>query len=180
MYTVYRIAGNIGGELYLANGGFFVTPPILCQPRRLPEKVWRSYHNRQIYIRQLPFAICQYIRLYGINTEQSSDNRTLLCILVSGTSKGKCTLATFSPRYPSSIPMSVRCFFHYICTCLYCLGVVYWDPVFLSFTTSVLYTMSEYPGYVLPLKSEPTPFARKNQASASITVYIYSVCAAVC
>ena len=45
--ALYRIAGNIGGELY---GGFLVTLPILnlpisCQPCRLQEKAWRSYRD---------------------------------------------------------------------------------------------------------------------------------------
>ena len=33
-----------------------LNPPILCQPRRLPEKAWRLYRNWQIYIRQLQFS----------------------------------------------------------------------------------------------------------------------------
>ena len=41
----YRIAGNIGGELYLADWRFLVRPPILNPPilRQRPEKAWRSY-----------------------------------------------------------------------------------------------------------------------------------------
>ena len=82
--VIYRIAGNIGGNYIWWIGGFPVAPPILNSPilRQRLEKACRSYHNRQIYIRQLQFSSFfeqsakyfsrQYIRLYGIHRQSTT------------------------------------------------------------------------------------------------------------
>ena len=84
MYSRKYWRGIIFGRLadFLSHRQYILNPPILRQPRRLLEKAWQSYCNRQIYIRQLQFFPFfkqsakhyshQYIRLYGSTNNRGS------------------------------------------------------------------------------------------------------------